>query len=119
MENNKLKLIPPSEYASIKGVVPSRITYLKKIGDLKVEKKGVKWLVVDCDHNDSLFENPSHKRGKRTVRKMSLLVLLWLLWDFFKGLKTGRSKHPASIILFVFMSTVMIAVSIMEIKIYT
>ena len=58
------KQFSPSEYARLKNVVPSRITFLKE--RLKTKQIGCHWVIIDCAENDSLFLNPKHnaKRNK-------------------------------------------------------
>ena len=53
----------PSDYARLKGVKPSRITHIKE----KLVKKEIagKWVIVDCEQNDKLFDNAHINRGKK------------------------------------------------------
>ena len=55
----------PADYARRHGVNRSRITQLKS--KLKWKQFPTGWAVEVCEENAALFDNPSHKRGKKNV----------------------------------------------------
>jgi hypothetical protein len=47
------------DYAKLKGVTPGRISQLIKSGFLETKTENGREMVVDCEHNNRLFKNPS------------------------------------------------------------